>query len=385
MFRLFSILTRILLVAAGGAVLLLAFSYPDSIIPPDPAMDYPHELALYDFRDYVWLAPWLFMELVCLMGPRRNLVWFWGLGLVLAAGIILWPVAEASAPELVHPTFSYEDGKLAAGMGWMGILLLISLFVRCVLLRFLFPEPPPEREDYDKGHVDAAVLDPARARTVAEIAANPSRVNPHFLFGEADMGLIARFCGILRHLHQIRLVKYAAFALAAALLAAWFFLYPQPTPQQALERDLSKMYEHTEVNGHMRATVPAVHAAYRVMRHIADHECFAGFTRQQAEQWLRLDKVPADYRDKIRDESYLILPFARDEFESRTRFLTISTGPNTGEGQQASGRTAVLYIRTNEEGTIINISEVQENGWNKKADLNRWAVSVDLNTRFLRN
>lgn len=385
MFRLLSILMRTLLTAAGGAAMLLALSFPDSIIPPDPAMDYPHELSLYDFRDYLWVAPWLLMELASLMGPRRNLVWFWGLGLVLAAGIILWPVAEASAPELVHPTFDYEDGKLASGMGWMALLLLISLFTRCVLLRFLFAEPPLEREDYDKGHVDAAVLDPANARTVAEIAANPTRVNPHFLFGDADPGLIARFCNILRHLRLVRLFKYALFAALAALLAAWFFLYPQPTPQQELERDLVKMYEHTTVNGQMRATVPAVHAAYRVMRHISDHESFAGFTRQQAEEWLHLDRVPEGYRKKIRDESDFRLPFSRDEFESRTRFLTISTGPHTGEGQLASGRTAVLYIRTNETGDVINISEVQENGWNKQADLSRWSFSTDLNSQFLRN
>lgn len=384
MLRLLSIFVRILLVAIGAAAMLLALSYPDSLVPPDPAMDYPHELSLYDFRDYLWVAPWLFMEIASAMGPRRNLAWFWGLGIVLAAGIIVWPVAEATAPELVYPTFSYEDGKLAVGMGWMFVLLLISLFSRCVILRFLFPAPQ-EHEDYDKGHVEATALDPAHARTVAEIAANPSRVNPRFLFGDADKGLIARFCAILQRIQMMRRFRYAIYALLAACLAAWFFLYPQPTPQQALKRDLAKMYEHTSSNGETRATVPAVHAAYRVMRHIADHESFAGYTRQEAEQWLNLSKVPQGYRNKIRDESDLRLPFSRDEFESRTRFLTISTGANTGEGQLASGRTAVLYIRTNAAGDIINISEVQENGWNKKADLSRWSISTDLNTQFLRN
>lgn len=386
MFRLVSILARTVLTALGAAAMLLALSYPHALVPPDPAMDYPHKLALYDFREYLWVLPWLFMEMASLAGPRRNLVWFSGLGLTLTAAIIIWPIAESTAPELVHPTFSYEDGKLARGLGWMLVLLLLGILMRCVILRFLFPPPAERNESPDRGQLEAAVLDPDKARTVAEIAADPVKVDPKFLFGDADESVLAHLRAILQKLRRLRALKYGAIALFFACLAAWFFFYPRPTEQQALERDLEVMYQYKTVNGEKRATYPAVHAAYRVMRHISDHETFAGYSREEAEKWLRLDRVPESYRRQIRDESDMQLPFISDDFESRTRFLTISTGHAAAKnGGMASGRTAVLYIRTNAAGDTINISEVLANGWNKRADLYRWAVSSDLNVQFLRN
>ena len=147
--------------------------------------------------------------------------------------------------------------------------------------------------------------------------------------------------------------------LLIALLLLWFFFYPQPDEQQALRRDLRTMYQHVkQPDGTRHATFPAVHAAYRVMKYISDHEIFAQFDKKKAEQWLGLSNVPEPYRKQLRDESDISIASVDDIFDSRTRFLTITDGT----------RTCVLYIRTDESGDIINIAEVQDAGWNAKAD-----------------
>lgn len=385
MFRILSIVLRTLLMVIGTAVLLFVLSYPDSIIPPDPAMDYPHDFCLYDVRHYIWVAPWIFMEIVCALGSHSNRVWFTGLILVLVAGIISLPVLLATTPELVYPTFDYEDGKLAEGMGWLFLLLCLSFFVRVILGRFLFPEPLESRES-ENNHIEADALDPSRARTVAEIATSSDKVDPKFLFGAADAGLIAQFCSVLARMKRAQSIKFGSVILGIASLVAWFILYPQPSKQEALQRDLARMYDHVQSQGRQRATYTAVHAAYRVMKYIADTETFATYSPETASKWLGLHHVPESYRSLICDQEDMALPYINDDFVSRTRFLTISTGWDSGlHGKKASGLTAVLYIRTNKDGSTINISEVTANGWNKRADLNHWAIQTDLNTQFLRD
>lgn len=367
------ILIRILLVALCAAAMLYALSYPDSLIPPDPAQEYATETTLHTFKPYLWALPWILMEIFAMAGPRRNLVWFTGLGLVLILTVLAWPVIQASTPELVHPTFDYEDGKLAAGLTGLLILLGVSVFIRCVLLRFLFPPPP--RDDNEAIHLESSVLNPQTARTVKEIAADHIKVSPHFLYKDADEGLLARFRLLLLRLNQLRARKTAVIIIGLGLLLAWFALYPQPTEQEALQRDIARMYDCVPTQTGYKATTPAVHAAYRVMSHISDHELFAGYTRQQAEQWLHLDKAhPAAYKKQLRDESELQLEYADNDFESRTRFLTVTDGV----------RTAILYIRTNAAGDKINISEAFAHGWNLEADRQRKILSGELNSQIFR-
>ncbi len=388
---LFFFVLRILLTVSGAAALLYAFSFPRNLIPVRPEWVYGDAaLTPEDFRPWLWVVPLLFMELVSSVGTRRNFVWFCGVGIVLLAAFLAWPVLEANYPELVHPTFPFEDGKLARGVllfcGFAGI----SVLFRGVLLNFLFMKPVM-KEDNDANYADADVLDPSNARTVREIAANPVRVRPKFRFGEADFGLIARFRVLMRQLARVRAWRWRALLLALALAAGWFFLYPQPTAYEAQRRDLARMYEvrgavaraalpvdftvAKEADIVWLATTPAVHAAYRVMRSIADKESLARLKRPEAEKQLGLDRaaLPRGYRAQLRDESDVSLPSVDDIFDSRTRFLTVTDGQ----------RTAVLYVRFGADDETINISEVQDAGWNERADYVRRRYGADVNSRLL--
>ncbi len=373
MFHKLLIALRILLVTLCALVLLYVFSFPDSIIPEHPMYEYAEGLTAMDFKPWLWLVPLFCMEFFDVLGSRRNLVWFVSLGSVLLAGIIAWPVLEAAYPELLYPTFSYEDGKLSSGLGKLAVLMIGSILFRGVLLAFLYKEP--ERgDDSELNVVDSAVLDPSTARTVREIVADPVRVRPRFLFGDADYGLIERFGVFMRRLMFRHRMRTALFFAAVALLLAWVIFYPRPDAQQSLQRDLLRMTEHTlRPDGSPVATTPAVYAAYRVMKYVSDHEAFAGYSRAQAEKWLQLDKVPEPYRLIMRDETDRPMASVDDAFESRTRFLTVSDGR----------RTAVLFIRTNEQGDVINISEVQDAGWNAVMDDRRRRFGNDIDTRIL--
>ena len=358
MLRFISIAMRMILCTAGAVALLYVLSYPDSIMPANPALDYVQGITYYDFKPWMWLAPFLFMELVSVAGPRRNLVWFSSLLLVMGTALVAWPVLTATCPELVHPTFEYEDGKLAKGMLYMFCVLGITMFTRLVVLRFLYPPEPVEIAD-DINSVDADILDPSKALTVKEILANPKKAKPNFLFGGADEERLSLYRAILRRLRMLSNWKTAGWLTLIAAIIGWFFLFPQPTPEQALQRDMRTMYQYVKLpDGTRRATFPAVHAAYRVMKHISDNELFANTPKVKAEQWLGLQNVPVSYRTQLRDESDLDIASVDSIFDSRTRFLTVTDGK----------RVAVLYIRTNQEGDIINISEVQDAGWNAKAD-----------------
>lgn len=375
MLRSLFIVLRIFLVTACTVALLYVLSFPDSIIPDLPAYEYMSGVTPMDVKPWLWLVPLLGMELFDIMGPRRNLVWFVSLFAVLLAGVVAWPVLEASYPEWLYPTFSYEDGKLSAGLGWLAVITFGSILFRGVLLSFLY-KAPERSDDSELNSVEAAVLDPAKARTVREIAADPIRVTPRFLFGEADRGLIERFGMFMRRLVFRNRVRSCIYLGIAALICCWFFFYPRPHEHRALQRDLARMYD--TVPQHARhhsslATTPAVHAAYRVMKYISDHETFAGFSRDQAEKWLQLDRVHPDYKAILRDETDRPLASVDDAFESRTRFLTVTDGR----------RTAVLFIRTNEQGDIINISEVQDAGWNAVMDDRRRRFGNDIDTRIL--
>ena len=371
MFRILSISFRIILTTIGAAALLAVLSYPEHFIAPDPAAIYAPGITLQDIRPWLWIAPLLFMEMVSCAGPRKNLVWFSAMLTVLISAWIAWPVLLSTRPELVHPTLYFQGGMLAMGLLYFSIILFGSVLLRFVLLRFLFPEPPKEYEN--NGNMETSVLDPAKARTVQEIAADPVIVSPKFNFGDADMRIIERFRLIWRNfILRKRGTAITIWVIIAALLA-WFFLYPQPSAEEALERDLNAMYaSRTLKSGHILATPAATHAALRVMQHIADNELFAGKTRAEAEQWLRLQQVSPAYRAILRDERDITLPSVDELFESRTRFLTVTDGR----------RIAVLYIRTDADDHIINFAEVQDAGWNAVADDERRRFGIEFRGNY---
>ncbi len=359
---------RVLITAVLALVFLWCASFPDEIIPPDPAAIYAEGITIHFFREKLWFYALLVLETFVLLGPRRNRVWFMSVFPVFITALLAWPVLAAHRPELVHPTHSYQGGMLTEGLYVMGTYLGVGTLIRVVLAHYFFPVYKND-EDNASGEVDASVLDAMQQRTVQEIAANPTRPTPHFLFGEADMERVTGFRAVIRRYFARKRMRVLILLVMLALGCCWFFLYPQPTEEEALERDLQTMYAtRTLPGGQTVGTKAAVHAAYRVMDYISRHETFAGFTKEQAEAWLQLDRVPPAYRRQLRDERDIDLPSVDSLFESRARFLTITDGK----------RAAVLYIRTNAEGDRINIAEAQDAGWDAVADENRRLYGRDF-------
>ncbi len=363
---------RFLLALAAAAALLFTFAYPHSILPPNPYADDMEGVTIYTFRSVLWLLPFFVLELICLAGPYRNRVWFSSTLTVLIAGLLAWPVLLAWRPELVHPMLEFEDAKLAVGLGYLSILIFISVLLRLVVLTHLFERPGDWQSG---GNVEATVLNPAAARTVREIAANAPKVQPHFLFGSADEGVLERFRLLMGRLWCQTLRRRAL--LGSALLAglAWFFLYPQPNKAEAMARDFAAMYE-TQFSPSPefapRATPRAVHAAWRIMKYVHDHESLAGMTLPEAEAWMQLDRAPAAYRRSLRADHTEHIASIDPTFDARTPFLTVTDGR----------RTAALYIRTNAAKDRINVAEVVDAGWNAVADEHRRIYGNDWKINY---
>ncbi len=362
---------RCILTLVGALALLFALSYPDTLLPPTPDIEYVQGYTLYDFKPVIWGVPLLFMELVSSLGPQRNKIWFFSIITVLIAGVIAFPVLRAWAPELVSRTLPFEDGKLSWGLFYFAIIAAVSFLLRCGLFAYLFHEFPEHNQD--ENALDANILNPANASTVREIAANPVRTKVRFLFGDADQSIIKRFMAFMHKLTLLRRRRSFYYLLTGALILLWFFLYPQPTTDEALQRDLQVMYEHIQLpDGSYRATPRAVHAALRVMRYVSDTGVLEGETLPQALNWVQVQRAPAQYRNQLLDDSDLRLASIDDVFESRTRFLTVSDGK----------RTAALFIRTNKEGDRINVCEAVDAGWNAIADDFRRRFGTDVRARF---
>ena len=309
----------------------------------------------------------LFMELVSGVGPRRNMVWFGALFSVLGLALAGYPVLQAHWPEYVEPTFSYQGGMLAAGLVHYVVFLAVSVAFRLVLLNYMFP-PEELQEQLEIGFVSASALDPAHARTVKEIAAEEKRPEHKFQFKAGDARNALRWRLLMRRMFLRSVAANCCMAGGLLLLLLWFFLYPQPTAEEALQRDKARMFEH-RVNPHGQplATTAAVHASARVMKHISDFESLSGMSREQAEQWLGMNTVPEGYRAWLRDERPIKVPSANYMYENRTRFLTVTNGRYL----------CVLYIRTNEADESIVVAELQDAGWDAVADEQRRRMGTD--------
>lgn len=358
---------RFLFCLIGAAALLYTFSYPDALVPPNPILEDSSGFSLYKLKPFIWLLPIMLMELGSCCGPKRNVVWFGALFTVLGVALAAYPVLAAYWPEYVAPTFNYQGGMLTTGLIHYVEFLAVSFTFRKVLLTYMFP-PEDFLEQQEVGFVSASVLDPTRARTVKEIVAE-GRLAPHkFNFKSGDSRLALRWRLVMRRMFLRSMVANASIGGGLLLLTLWFFLFPQPTPEEALQRDMARMYEHKLTRqGQPLATLPAVHAAARVMKYISDHESLGGMTRKEAEQWLGLSHVPQGYRAWLRDERDIKLASANNLYENRTRFLTVTNGRCI----------CVLYIRTNDADGRIVVAELQEAGWDATADELRRRIGTD--------
>lgn len=365
-FFLFRLLCSILC-AAG---ILFAFSFPDSLdslFPRETSLNAAGGISLFEWRAFAFMLPWLMMELVCLAGPRRNIVWFVGIFTVLIGGFLLWPLLEIFRPEWLWPTFAYEDGKMSLGMLYLSILALVSLLFRLGLLRYFFPEPLPLYEGND---IELDMLDVTTARSIREISQSPVISKPRFLFGDADHGIVTRFLEMTRRILMVKRLRFTAILIAAGLGLLWFVSLPLlfNSAKQRMSRDKITMLEFVaDGKGGLRATHAAVHAAVRVMENVSDHERLMGMSTKAAERFLGLARADARYLKQLRDESNLPLRSAEDIFDSRTRFLTVSDGQ----------RLAILFVRHNEKGDKISVSEFQDEGWNAEVDKLRRSIGRD--------
>ena len=361
------VILRFLFCLVGAAALLYSFSYPDNILPPNPGMEEAEGVHLYALKPFIWVIPVMFMEMVSLCGPRRNQIWFGALFTVLGAALVAYPVMAANWPEYVRPTFSYQGGMLTEGLVSFLAFTGISLAFRLVLLHYMFP-PDELLEQPETGYVSASVLNPETARTVKEIAAENNTVKHRFHFKKADERLSLRWRLIMKKLlFRSRLMNYSMIS-GVLILILWFTIYPQPTEEEALQRDLGRMFEHRQTaQGIPLATTAAVHAAARVMKYISDTEILAGMTREQAEQWLKMQSVPTAYKMWLRDERDIELPSTNSTYENRTRFLTVTNGRCI----------CVLYIRTSKADDSIVVAELQDAGWDARADEQRRRIGTD--------
>lgn len=366
------ILLRFLFCLLGAAGLLYAFSYPDALVPPDPWADEEGGITLHKIKPVIWVLPVLFMELVSIAGPRRNLVWFAALFTVLGAALLAYPLLDAWYPEYVKPTFEYQGSMLSGGLVSYAVFIAISYLFRKVLLAYTFPSEELQ-DQIEAGYVSASVLDPSRARTVKEIAADPKADAPRFHFHEGDKRLALRFKLIMRRMLLRSRLANASLAGGVLLLALWITFFPRPTVEEMLQRDKQTMLEYRlTANGYPLATSAAMHAAARVMKYISDHESHAGMQAAEAERWLGVDKLPDSVRAHMRDARPIKLASVNSMHENRTRFLTITDGK----------RYCVLYIRPNVADGSIVVSEMVDSGWDAVADRNRRRIVTDWGAYF---
>lgn len=358
---------RYILCTLGAAALLYTFSYPDAVMPPNPIMEDMDGFSLYKLKPIIWVLPVLMMELVAAVGKRRNLVWFSALLTVLVGALLAYPVLAAHRPEFVEPTFSYQGGMLSTGLGYYAVFVGISVVIRLVLVAYICPAEDFE-DQLEIGFVSASELDPSKARTLKEIAAEGRGKAPKFQFKPGDARMALRWRLIMKRMMLRSRIANGAVAAAVLVVLLWFLCYPQPTAEEAWERDKQLMLEHrTNAHGQILATNAAVHAAARAMKRISDEESLAGMSRAEAEQWLGVDKVPDAYRTWLRDERDIELASTNSMYENRTRFLTVTNGR----------QICVLYIRTNEADQSIIICELQDAGWDAVADENRRLIGND--------
>lgn len=384
---------------------MLMLSFPSALVSPEPSIILPHisHDFLVEWKNWLWVAPWLVMELAALVGPRRNLTWFIGLLSAIVLIMLAYPVIQASRPELIEPTFrdwvydislreyrdeisilhedsAYRDPCISYGFLFLWALLGLSVLVRLVVLGYLM-KIHQVREQNEFNNVDAADIAPDAdsARTVREIVADKQKVQPKFKFGEADRGLVAHLRQLLLRMQYLRTLRGICWMSAACAVLAWFWIYPQPSEEAALQRDLKSMYDTTtDANGNEIGTTRAVYAALRVMKYAEKNRSLDYKSVADAEKWLHLERASDTYRASIRNEQIKELELTPMRISSANvdyaRFLTITDGRHHA--------VMLLNLQTNEVDpnteapritptTIINFPDYFEFGWDNAEDKRR--------------
>lgn len=396
---------RILITELGAVLLMLVASYPSALIAQEPYITLPwfsHEFLL-EWKNWLWVAPWLLMEIAAIAGPRRNLVWYSGLVGVIVLTMLVYPIIQATRPELIHQHFSekvyylrleevreqtkiladnspYLDKCLEFGLAILWAVLGLSLFIRTVVLGYFISINEKQTEN-EFNTVDMADIAPdaENARTVKAIAADSKKIKSNFKFGEADHKLVAYLRNILKRIQYLRTIKGLCWLGAVLFVVLWFFLYPQPTQKEALTRDLKAMYETTtDAEGNEIGTTRAVYAAMRVMRHIEKQNIFEGMTVAEAEKWLRMEQASDAYRETIRTEGqeeseFIPLKMRTPSPNPQAHFLTITDGRHHAVMQffiynttLTSDKESIPPLKPNH---VISYSSCYEFGWDKKRDL----------------
>ncbi len=397
---------RILITALGAVLLMLVAAYPSALIAQEPYITLPwvSHAFLLEWKNWLWVAPWLLMEIAAIAGPRRNLVWYSGLVGVIVLTMLAYPIIQATRPELIHQHFSekvyqltleevrekitiladnspYLDRCLEFGLAILWAVLGLSLFIRTVVLGYFISinEKQPENEF---NTIDMADIAPnaENARTVKEIAADGKKIKSNFKFGEADHNLVAYLRRILKRLQYLRTIKGLCWLSAVLFVVLWFFLYPQPTQDEALARDLKAMYETTtDAEGNEIGTTRAVYAAMRVLQHIEEKNIFEGMTVAEAEKWLRMEQASDAYRETIRTEGLKEAEFTPLKIRTlqspnpRAHFMTITDGRHHAvmlffiyNTALTSDKESIPPLKPNH---VISYTYSYEFGWDKKRDL----------------
>ena len=89
---------RILITALGAVLLMLVISYPSALIAQEPYITLPwfSQEFLLEWKNWLWVVPWLLMEIAAIAGPRRNLVWYSGLVGVMVLTMLAYPIIHES-------------------------------------------------------------------------------------------------------------------------------------------------------------------------------------------------------------------------------------------------------------------------------------------------
>ena len=407
---LLSIGTRTLIVAAGAFAMMYVISYPSVFVGPDASIPLPFfsEEFLTEWRNWLWVAPWLMMELASIIGKKRNLVFFSGLLIVMACTMIVYPILQATQPELIDSTlrdrsihglfikehdediiiFSqgtpYRDGCLSFGFIFLWVLLGLSAFIRIILIGYINCLHRQE-ETHEANSVEVADISPnaPTAKTVREIVSSHKQTKPDFKYGEADFSLITHLKNLFKHIQLMRNMRGLAWLALVCLLFLWFFLYPQPSPQEALQRDLERMYEtRTDADGNEIATTRAVYAALRVMRHLSapENKSLHRMTITKAEDWLQMHRASDAYRARIRDERFDEKARVPERLKGNSvtfaKFLTITDGKHTAAMVLCTD--ADKDARPLPQDAVIFYPQYYENGWDDKADRYRAGYFITI-------
>lgn len=345
-----------------AAVYVAAF--PDTILSLHRIAGMPHERILQYVHDLMWLLPLAVAEAVACMGRERNLVWYTGVFAAWGLTAMALPLLRLHAPEWVIPVHEVEGVKLYAAFLWMSLFLVVSLFFRMGVLRYLFP---PYSEVEGEGYYTGEDLTMS-PRTVQEIAAAPPRRRRYFLFGKTDDARIRSWGRVGQDAVALLRVKAQGVFFAVLALLIWnvgVYWFADGSRGER-ERDLQRMGEmsFSPEAGEYKASDRAVHAAYRLF-HEADRKGnLNGKTKRDAEVYFVLDRWNPTYLKQAMNAS---ANEGADIFSIKESWLTVDDGI----------KKVTLSLYMNHETERINVIEVDEKGWDPRMDDYKNSLGAD--------